>query len=532
MMADVVTTEIIRNLFLSAAEDMLATLVRSAFQPLIYENGDAAVALLDRDANVLGQSSGLPLFLGSLDEAVKEALRLRGGPGWLVEGDIAFFNDPYIQGTHLNDVTMFAPVYLKGERMGYVAARADVTDVGGRDPGGGTQTTEVYQEGLRLGPVKIADRSGPIHDIVDTIRRNSRSKDLIVGDINAMIASCRTGQKRMREIIERFGIATVDLCKEEIFRQSALADRQCVEAIPDGTYSGQGYLDNDGIDLDRPIPIGIAIRVEADRMIVDLTGSPDCATGPINCGRAQTVAAIRVAYKMLFAPERSFDGGCFRNLEILTRPGSLHHALEPAACSWYYTSFGLLIDLFISAFAAVLPGRVTAAQFGDSMITYFAGVDPKDRSKSFMCVEAHAGGWGASQDADGADGVINVLNGSFRNTPVEALEANYPVTVTEYAIRRGSGGEGKHRGGCGVVRRYRFDAPTQLYLWLDRSITPAWGLLGGGPGQPPRAELSGSINRNDLLKANGLWLEAGDRLAIFTGGGGGFGGRADRRPTH
>lgn len=522
MTIDVVTTEIVRNLFLSAADDMLATLVRSAFQPLIYENGDAAVALLDRNADVLGQSSGLPLFLGSLDEAVKEVVRLRG-PGWLRDGDIAFFNDPYIQGTHLNDVTMFAPLYLEGELVGYVAARADITDIGGRDPGGGTETTEVYQEGVRFGPVKIGTKTGPVDDIIDIIRRNSRSKDMIVGDINAMIAACRTGQRRMLEIVTRFGLKTIEACRDEIFRQSALADRQVVAAIPDGTYRGKGFLDNDGIVLDQPVAIAIKVVVEGDRLVVDLSDSPDATKGPINCGRAQTIAAMRVAYKMLLAPERSFDGGCFRNIEIVTRPGSLHDAVEPAACGWYYSSFGLLIDLFISALADVLPERATAAQFGDSMITYFVGQDRRDPKNTAMCVEAHAGGWGACAAADGADGVINVLNGSFRNTPVEALEERLPVTVTEYAICTGSGGAGRRRGGCGIVRRYRFDAPTQLYLWLDRSLTPGWGLMGGEPGLPPRVEITGSVNRDDLLKVNGLQMAAGDSLAILTGGGGGFG---------
>jgi N-methylhydantoinase B len=327
----------------------------------------------------------------------------------------------------------------------------------------------------------------------------------------------------MLEIINRFGLATVEACRDEIFRQSALADRQAVASIPDGTYIGKGCLDNDGVVLDQPVQISIKVLVEGDRLLVDLSESPDATKGPINCGRAQTIAALRVAYKMLLAPERSFDGGCFRNVEIVTRPGSMHDALEPAACAWYYSSFGLIIDLFISALANVLPDRVTAAQFGDSMITYFVGQDRRDPTASYMCVEAHAGGWGASAGADGADGVINVLNGSFRNTPVEALEERLPVTVTEYAIRRGSGGAGRQRGGCGIVRRYRFDAPTQLYLWLDRSLTPGWGLMGGEAGLPPRVEIAGSINRDDLLKVNGLQLAAGDRLAIMTGGGGGFG---------
>ena len=527
MSRDVITTEIVRNLFQSAAADMHAALVRSAYQPLLYENQDAAVALLDVNADVLGQSSGLPLFLGNLDGAVKSVVASKGGTDWLAPGDVIILNDPYIQGTHVNDVTVFAPVHLEGSLVGYVAARGDVTDLGGRDPGGGTETTEIYQEGLRLGPVRIATADGPVHDVIDIVRRNSRSKDLVIGDINAMIAACRIGERRMVEILRRFGRETVDECRDEIFRQSELADLATVMAIPDGTYTGHGLMDNDGIVLDQPVPVRLRVVVAGDRMTVDLRESPDIARGPVNCGREQTVAAVRVAYKLLFAADRSFDGGCFRNVEVLTRPGSVHHATEPAACGWYYTSLGMLIDLFVSAFADVLPGAVAAAQFGDSMISYFAGPGRREEDPPFLCVEAHAGGWGASSHADGADGLINVVNGSFRNTPVEALEARYPLTVTEYSLREGSGGAGAHRGGDGIVRRYRVDEPVRLYLWLDRSITPAWGLHGGGPGMPPRVELTGSVTRSDLLKANGLELAAGDTVTILTGGGGGFGTPVD-----
>jgi N-methylhydantoinase B len=508
---------------------MHAALVRSAYQPLLYENQDAAVALLDANADVLGQSSGLPLFLGNLDEAVKETIRQRGGTEWLTEGDVICLNDPYIQGTHINDVTLFAPVHLDGEIAGYVAARGDVTDLGGRDPGGGTETTEVYQEGLRLGPVKICTDAGPVADIMDIIRRNSRSQDLVVGDLNAMIAACRIGQRRMTEILGRFGRATVEACRDEIFRQSEMADRATVSQIPDGVYVGEGLMDNDGIVLDEPVPVRISVEVRGDGMTVDLTESPDATTGPVNCGRAQTVAAVRVAFKMLFASERSFDGGCFQNLVVHTRPGTVHHAVEPAACGWYYTSLGMLIDLFVSAFADVMPDRVTAAQFGDSMISYFAGPGREPGDPSYLCVEAHAGGWGASSSADGANGLINVINGSFRNTPVEAIENRYPLTILEYGLRPGSGGRGRHRGGDGIVRSYRIDEPTRLYLWLDRSRTPAWGLNGGDDGLPPSVEITGSVSRNDLLKVNGLPLQPGDTVTILTGGGGGFGAAGETR---
>jgi N-methylhydantoinase B len=520
-MVDPVTLEIVRNQLLAAADDMRVAMVRSAFTPIIYEAGDCAVALLDDGADVLAQSSGLPMFLGNLEQAVKASVELRGGPATLREGDAVCLNDSYIQGTHLVDLTVFTPVFWQHALVGYTVARADVTDVGGADPGGGFATTEIYQEGLRLGPVLVESAGDPVVDMLDTMRRNSRNGELLVGDVNAMVTACRIGEQRMRAVLDRVGLDGLREIRDELFRQSERVDRAAVSTIPDGVYRSRGCLDDDGVVRGEPVWIEVAITVAGDEMTVDFTGTSGPVIGPLNTGAAQTVSSVRVAYRLLFGGDRPPDGGSFRNLHVSVPEDSFLNAHEPVACMNYASSSVLLMDLIMRAFADVAPDRVAAGQFGDA-ISQIVGSDPITGGH-FNLSEAHAGGWGADAAGDGADGLIDLTNGSFRNTPVEVVESRYPVQVLEYAFRTGSGGAGSHRGGCGIVRRYRFDIETDFYIWLDRMTTPAWGLFGGEPGAGSEAWVEGDGRRVQLTKANRFRIHAGEELVILTGGGGGYG---------
>jgi N-methylhydantoinase B len=525
-MVDPITLEIVRNQLLAAADDMRVGMVRSAFTPIIYEAGDCAVALLDERADVLAQSSGLPMFLGNLEQAVKASVELRGGPGTLREGDAVCLNDSYIQGTHLVDLTVFTPVFWEGALVGYTVARADVTDVGGADPGGGFATTEIYQEGLRMGPVLVEAEGEPVADILDIMRRNSRNGELLVGDVNAMVTACRIGEQRLRAVLDRVGVEQLRAIRDELFRQSERLDRDAVAAIPDGVYRARGCLDDDGVVRGEPVWIDVAVSVEGDRMSVDFTGTSGPVLGPLNTGVAQTISSVRVAYRLLFGGDRSPDGGSFRNLQVSVPEESFLNAREPVACMNYASSSVLLMDLIMRAFADVVPDRVAAGQFGDA-ISQIVGTDPLTGGH-FNLSEAHAGGWGADTAGDGADGLIDLTNGSFRNTPVEVVESRYPVQVLEYAFRRGSGGAGRNRGGDGIVRRYRFDIDLDFYIWLDRIATPAWGLFGGQPGAGSEAWVEGASRRVQLTKANRFRIMAGEELVIATGGGGGYGDPGER----
>ncbi|MEV4175522.1 hydantoinase B/oxoprolinase family protein [Nonomuraea sp. NPDC049709] len=528
-MIDPVSTEIIRCALLQAAEDMNTTLIRSSYTPVIYEAKDCAVALLDRDHNVLGQSSGLPIFLGNLEVCTRETERLYGREVWR-EGDVWVLNDSYIGGTHLNDVTVYGPIFAGGELAGFAASRAHWLDVGSKDPGGSMDSTSIFQEGLRMGPVKVYAGGTPCRDLHEVIARNVRFPHATLGDMRAQVSCAMTGQRRLKEIVDRWGLETVMAARDQIFAQTERMERAAIAAIPDGVYEASGFLDNDGIDLDTPLPVNVTVSVSGESMHVDLTDCADQALGPVNCGAAQAVAAVRVGYKLLVSGDVPLNGGSFRPLSVETRPGSMLAAESPAACQYYYSHLGLLIDLVVRALAPVLPDKASAASYGDSMIVQFTGTDPRT-GKLYVSQEATVGGWGAWEGGDGETCLINNVNGSLRDMPIEVLETLFPVRVTRYEVRPDTGGAGRWRGGNGVVREYEFCGDTSLSLWFERSVTPAWGLAGGAAGAPPRVTLNpGTAGEREMLKVNALPVRAGDVLRCESGGGGGYGPPELREP--
>ncbi len=518
-----VTTEIIRNAFNAIAEDMNASLIRSAFTPIIYEGKDCAVGLLDENGDVLGQSLGLPLFLGNLSLCVQIIAEMKGWD-YYEDGDVILLNDSYIAGTHLNDITVIMPIFWEGKRIGFATSRAHWLDVGAKDAGSPTDASEIYQEGMRWPPTKVHRRGVAQEDILAFMRANSRFGDALIGDLHAQIAAGRTGEMRMRALIDRFGYETVKAARDDIFAQSAKLERQAVRAIPDGEYFAEGALDNDGIS-NEPVPVKLTVRVCGERMEMDLTGSSRQTKGGVNCGFTQTVSALRVAFKLLINPERPVDGGTFRALDVIAPEGSIFHAAAPAACSWYFSSLGMLIDLVVKALAPALPERAAAAHYGDSMVTIFSGTDARNDDAFFVAVEANCGGWGAWNGGDGQDCLINNVNGSFRDYPIEVFEHRYPMRITKYGVRAESGGDGEFRGGNGSYREYELYGDTTLSLWFERSVTRPWGLSGGRQGLGPKVEIvspDGTM-RDDLLKTNALPLKAGSIVRVATGGGGGFG---------
>ncbi|MFD9123222.1 hydantoinase B/oxoprolinase family protein [Kitasatospora sp. NPDC059571] len=524
---DPVTVEIVRNALIAAADDMNATLMRSAYTPVIYECGDCVVALLDADHQVLGQSAGLPIFLGNLESCTRATEERFGRDAWQ-PGDVWILNDSYLGGTHLNDVTIFGPVFVDGELAGFTATRAHWIDVGSKDPGGSMDSVSIFQEGLRIGPQKLLEGGRPVAALMDTIASNVRFPYPTTGDMQAMIATITTGQVRLEELVCRFGIDVLRRARDEIFTQTERLERRMVRGIPDGVYTAEGYLDNDGIDLATPVAVRLRITVRGEEIEFDLTESADQTTGPINCGTAQAVAACRVGYKLLVSPDLPANGGSFRPLSVKVRDGSVFGAKAPAACQWYFSHLGLLIDLVAKALAPVLPATVAAASHGDSMVVMFAGTDPR-HGDQYVSLEATLGGWGAWEGSDGEDALINNVNGSLKDVPVEVLEARYPLRVTHYGFRPDSGGPGRWRGGNGVVREYTALHDCTVSLWFERSVTPAWGLFGGHAAAPPEVVVNaGRPGEKRLLKANGLPLRAGDTVRCLTGGGGGYGDPAQR----
>ncbi len=528
--ADPISTEIIRNAFISIAQDMNAVLIRSAYTPVIYEGKDCVVALLDEKGEVLGQSSGLPLFLGNLQVCVQETAKMYGWD-YFKEGDIFFVNDSFFTGTHLNDITIFAPIFWKDKLAGFSASRAHWLDVGGKDPGGSMDSTNIYQEGFRWPVTRLYENNEPRKEIIEFLRINGRFGYSLIGDMNAQIAAGKTGEKRFQGILDRFGIDLVRSARDEIFRQSEELEREAVKKIKNGTYYADGFLDDDGLGSD-PVKINMKVIVEDEKITIDLDGSADQTQGPVNCGFAQTISACRVAFKLLINPKRPVDGGTFKTLDVAAPKGSIFKAEEPAACQWYFSSLGLLIDAFVKALSSSAKELSAAAHYGDSMVIFIGGVDPRNNFP-FLSVEPTCGGWGGFEGSDGADALINNVNGGFKDLPIEVFESKYPVSIFNYGFRENSGGLGKSRGGLGLYREYTINTDGFVSLWFERSVTPAWGLFGGKDGLPPNVNIKiPNEDEKNLLKANGLQIKKGTVLTTYTGGGGGFEEPLDRDPEN
>jgi N-methylhydantoinase B len=526
---DPITTEIIRSAFTAAADEMNATLIRSAYTPIIYEMKDCSVALLDEEHRVLGQSAGLPIFLGNLEICTRLTEEIYGREGWQ-PGDVWIMNDSYLTGTHLNDMTVFGPIFHAVELVGFAACRAHWLDVGAKDPGGPMDSTSIYQEGIRLGPTKVVDGGVQRPDVTDLLGRNSRFGYPAIGDLGAQIACVRTGQKRLAAILERYEKETIESAREEIFAQTERFERAAVAALPDGVYRAEGCLDNDGL-TDDPCWVRMTITVAGEEMEIDLSETDDAAGGPVNCGEAQAISACRVAYKLLINPANPPNGGAFRPLTVRVRRGSMLGAVEPSPCQWYFTPLGLLIDLVVKALADVLPEQAAGASYGDSMVISLSGIDPRN-GNPWLDLEPTVGGWGAWQGSDGEDGLINNVNGSLKDLAIEVAETKFPLRITEYGFRVDSGGAGTWRGGNGIVREYTIDSDEAvLFLWFERSKTPGWGLFGGADARPPLVTINpGREDERSMLKCSRVGLTKGDVVRTTTGGGGGFGPAAARDP--
>ncbi|MGH9105523.1 MAG: hydantoinase B/oxoprolinase family protein, partial [Acidimicrobiales bacterium] len=524
--ADPVTTEVIRNFMSACAEDMNAALFRSAYTPVIYEGHDCAVALLDDEGEPLGTSTGVPIFLGNLEVCVKLTME-RFGREWFGPGDVVAMNDPYLQGTHLHDVTVFGPIFFHGELVGFAATRAHWQDVGGRDPGTTMGSIEVFQEGFRMGPTRVVKGYEPLPEWMDFLQRASRFGYELMGDFNAQVAAIRTGEARLVRMLERVGLEVFEAAKQNIFRQAEALDRAAVREIPDGRYHAEGFLDDDG-QGSGPVPVAVTVVVDGDHMVVDLEGSSAAVRGPVNCGYSQAVSAVRLGYKALVNTDMSVTGGTFAPLEVKVPDDCVFNAKEPAACEWYFTGLGLLCDLMVTALAPAVGERAVAAHYGDSMVINVNGVDPARSRPLWIVVEPTAGGWGAFPGSDGESALINLSNGSFKNIPVEVYETKFPVRIERFCLRTDSGGPGRWRGGCGVVRSYRLLQDASVSVWFERSVTPAWGLDGGGSAKGPSVVAEGPAGRWSALKANCVGFPAGTLVTVETGGGGGCGPAIER----
>ncbi len=525
---DPITVEIIRNGLNAAADEMGVNLARSAYTPIIYEIKDYSVALFDAECRLLGQAPGLPIFLGALEDAVKVTVAKYGRDN-IASGDVYLVNDSYEVGSHLNDISLFTPVFFEKTLVGYAASKAHWIDIGAMEPSQTMASTSIYQEGYRIPPTRIVRRGRLNKELLEFFMLNSRMPRSIHGDFYAMVAACRTGEERLQDVLRRFGLETFNVAVTEIFEQCERLDREVVAGLPDGEWEAEGFMDSAGPGFADPVLVKLKVRIKDSDVYLDLTGSSPQTDGCLNSGLSQTWSAARLAFKFLINPDVPPTGGTFRNLHLYAPPGSIFAAHEPAACQYYYPHAGLMIDLFIKLMANVMPDRVTAAQCADPMNVMFDGVF-KETGETWVTGEAVALGWGASRNQDGENGLANYGGGDLKNYPAEVMEAKYPIRVLEYSLAQDSGGAGRRRGGLAIHREFQTLAESlNVSLWLERSVTGPWGIFGGRQGGTPKVEVE-RPGRDVIrrLKASHIVCPEETEIRVTTGGGGGYGDPGER----
>ncbi|HVB99750.1 MAG TPA: hydantoinase B/oxoprolinase family protein [Candidatus Dormibacteraeota bacterium] len=519
MKADPIRLEIFKSLFHSVAEEMGAALRRSAFSPNIRERRDYSCAVFDRQGQALAMGDHMPVHLGSMPMSVAAAI----GKLELFPGDIAVLNDPYCGGTHLPDLTMIMPVHLKSRRpLFFVAARAHHADVGGSQPGSMGMAREMYEEGIRIPPVKIFSHGRIAGDVLDLILANVRIARDREGDLAAQIAACRTGGRRLEEIVSKYGLREVRTYEGHLLDYSERMMRMVLRGIPPGVYRGEDRLDGDGWGSG-PLPIRVAIRVGKDEAEIDFTGSAPQCPGNLNAVYAITYSAVFYVFRCLVPEQVPATSGLMRPLRVIAPEGTLVNARPPAAVAGGNVETSQrIVDTVLRALALALPERIPAASQGTMNNLTFGGVDPRRPGTVFAYYETVAGGMGARPGLDGLSGVHTHMTNSL-NTPLEVLEHDFPVRVRRYSLRRGSAGAGRWRGGEGIIREIEFLAPAQLGLLSERRQFPPYGLAGGKSGAVGRNELNLDGKWKTVAAKCSLRVPAGTRLRVLTPGNGGWG---------
>jgi N-methylhydantoinase B len=534
---DAITVEIIRQLLQAIPDEVETDLTRTAFSPLIYEYKDYAVGIVDAEGRLITQSrGGIPIFLANvLGLAVQDGLAIYGREH-MHAGDVFISNHAGTLGQHLNNVIMYTPVFDPEDASGIIAfmcVLAHWTDVGGRYVGSSASndTTEIFQEGIQFRTVKLRSSGEPVPEIYRMIEYNTRFPEMVLGDIEAQYAGCVKGAGLFRDIATKFGADMTLSAIRTMWQQSEAAARAAVRAIPDGVYRASSFLDNDGVDLDRPIHCPVTVRIEGERFVVDLSDIADEVRGPFNSGReGGGVTAARIAFKYLTSPDEPTNEGSFAPLDVVLPDGKFLSAGPTAALARYSTPLATVIDTIIRAMAEALPDRVAAGHHASMGSHRFQG-RLQESGRLFTHLDTAHGGWGASSGRDGSGPFKTLAHGDTLDVPVEVQEVLYGLHVDRFGFRTDSGGAGEFRGGLGLDKAYTLHQPVKLTLTFERHGCPPWGLLGGTNGEAGYVEIERQGQpRQKYLKATDIPLGAGDRVYVHTGGGGGYGSPLERDP--
>jgi N-methylhydantoinase B len=525
-----VTTQIIRHALNSAANQMKRAVIRTSFSPIIYEALDFAVVLYDRHIRLLAQAPTLPLFMGTMSFCIEGAVKAVGGEQALEPGDVLIYNKPYGTGSHTQDCAVVVPVFLPdGELVGYAANKAHWIDVGAKAPYC-TDTTDVYQEGVVIPGVKLY-RAGQLNeDLFRMVVANSRFGKAVEGDLNAQIASCHVGARELLRVIERFGLTTFKSCVERMLDHGEHVVREYLRKIPDGTYRALCHMDNNGVD-DQPIEFEVAVIVKDTNVCMDFSKAPEGQRGPVNCPLPSTVSAARITLAMLAGTaQETPNEGHFRPVEVITRPGSMFHAMEPQPCYLYGWPVMAAMEGIFEALSTATGGGLPSGSAGDIAGVLFYGMR-RDTREFFVGGSALPVGQGARPQGDGATMFVPALAQSQTQSP-ELQEAKLPIRYEKWEFTPDSGGAGRFRGGSGWELHFRTLEDSLAISVMERTKVPSWAQCGGHSGSPNRFEIDFVDGTSKaFIKVTDLPVPAGSRFRIYCGGGGGYGSPSEREPA-
>ncbi|NLP62579.1 hydantoinase B/oxoprolinase family protein [Paraburkholderia sacchari] len=521
---DIFTLEIIQNSLQAIADEMFAAMRKTAMSPIIYEVLDMGTGITDARGEIASSGSGIPAFVGVLDKAVKQILVHHSQPGEIEPGDIFITNDPHSGGvTHLNDVVLAMPVFVDEQLIAWTANIAHWNDVGGMVPGSlSTDAKDIFQEGLRLASVKLISRGKPIRSVMQILQANTRMPDFMEGDLWAGIAAVRGGAGRLAELARKYGTSLFLRAVDDFMNLGEKVTLKALEDAPRGRFNMEEPQDDGQV-------FKVTVEIKDTEVIVDLRDNPDQAAGPTNLSRDGTVVAAQMAFKAVTAPQAATNGGTFRPLKVLTRPGTLFDASAPAAEGFYFENLIRVYDLILRCLATHLPDRLPAGNFASVCATIIGGLHP-DTGRTFTLVEPEIGGWGGERGRDGNSAMYSGLHGETYNCPVEVCEARYGLYVDRMELNDEPGGYGKYRGGRGIRVDYQVRSDgTFLTCGYTRSKVPPWGLEGGTDGSPNYVEVVRTDGRSERYSmVSGLILNKGDVIHVRTGSGGGYGDPSER----
>jgi N-methylhydantoinase B len=518
---DPVTIEVVRNKLESIAEEMQWTLLSSSFSPIVKEGMDCSASLFTADGTTLAQACAIPVHLTTLIPCIANIVRT-----FLVdtmrEGDVFCMNDPYAGGTHIPDIAVVMPVFHAGRVIALSATMTHHQDLGGMSPGSvPTNATEIFQEGVRIPALRLCERGSYNDTLIQILRLNVRMPDTFMGDLRAQVAACTVGRRRLVSLADVYGGDVLARIFGVLLDRSEQLTRQALRALPEGSWHCTGYLDNDGIELDRLVRVEVKATTRDGTIEFDFAGTSPQVKGPFNCVPSGSQAAAYFAVRALTDASIPTNGGCFRPVSLILPEGSLVNPRAPAPVNSRAVTIKLIANCIIGALAQIVPDRVPAFNANQHVLS-FGGA--REDGTNFVMGEVICGGTGARAGADGID-VLDTDATNGMNMPVEALELDFPLRVLRYELRADSGGAGQYRGGLGVVREYEALAD-EIFLTHrgenHRSGVP--GVAGGGSGAMARSTIVRANGRVEVIPSKLMTtLYKADRLVIETAGGGGFG---------